>query len=47
VLLAVAGGLAVLLWLLLGRRVRGRGGLGRRELAPLLAGLARGRGRRA
>jgi hypothetical protein len=47
VLLVVAGGLAVLLGLLLGRRVRGRGGLGGRELAPLLAGLARGRGRRA
>jgi hypothetical protein len=43
----VLGGLAVLLVLLLGRRVRGRGGLGGRELAPLLAGLARGRGRRA
>jgi hypothetical protein len=50
-LLMVAGGLAVLLavllGLLLGRRVRGRGGLGGRELAPLLAGLARGRGRRS
>jgi hypothetical protein len=44
VLLVVLGGLAVLL---LGRRVRGRGGLGGRELAPLLTGLARGRGRRA
>jgi hypothetical protein len=41
----VLGGLALLLGLLLGRR--GRGALGRRELAPLLAGLARGRGRRA
>jgi hypothetical protein len=47
VLLVVLGGLAVLLVLLLGRRVRGRGGLGGRELAPLLAGLARSRGRRA
>jgi hypothetical protein len=47
VLLVVLGGLAVLLGLLLGRRVGGRGGLGGRELAPLLAGLARGRGRRA
>jgi hypothetical protein len=44
-LLVVLGGLALGLGLLLGRR--GRGGLGRRELAPLLAGLARGRGRRA
>jgi hypothetical protein len=44
-LLVVLGALAVLLALLLARR--GRGGLGRRELAPLLAGLARGRGRRA
>jgi hypothetical protein len=45
VLLWVLGGLALGLGLLLGRR--GRGGLGRRDLAPLLAGLARGRGRRA
>jgi hypothetical protein len=45
VLLVVLGGLALGLGVLLGRR--GRGGLGRRELAPLLAGLARGRGRRA
>jgi hypothetical protein len=44
-LLWVLGGLALLLGVLVGRR--GRGGLGRRELAPLLAGLARGRGRRA
>jgi hypothetical protein len=43
-LLLVLGGLALLLALLLGRR--SRGGLGRRELAPLLAGLTRGRGRR-
>jgi hypothetical protein len=46
-LLWVLGGLALLLGLLLGRRVRGRGGLGGRELAPLLTGLTRGRGRRA
>jgi hypothetical protein len=46
-LLATLGGLALLLGLLLGRRGRGRGAIGRRELAPLLAGLARGRGRRA
>ena len=45
VLLWVLGGLALGLGLLLGRR--GRGGLDRRELAPLLAGLTRGRGRRA
>jgi hypothetical protein len=44
-LLVVLGGLALGLGLLLGRR--GRGALGGRELAPLLAGLARGRGRRA
>jgi hypothetical protein len=44
-LLMVLGGLALGLGLLLGRR--GRAGLGRRELAPLLAGLARGRGCRA
>jgi hypothetical protein len=44
-LLVVLGGLALGLGVLVGRR--GRGGLGRRELAPLLAGLARGRGRRA
>jgi hypothetical protein len=43
-LLWVLGGLALGLGLLVGRR--GRGGLGRRELAPLLAGLTRGRGRR-
>jgi hypothetical protein len=46
-LLVVLGGLALGLGLLLGRRGRGMGSLGRRELAPLLAGLARGRGRRA
>jgi hypothetical protein len=45
-LLWVLGGLALLLGLLLGRRVRGRGALGGRDLAPLLAGLTRGRGRR-
>jgi hypothetical protein len=44
-LVVVLGGLALGLGVLVGRR--GRGGLGRRELAPLLAGLARGRGRRA
>jgi hypothetical protein len=44
-LLAVLGGLALVLGLLVGRR--GRGALGGRDLAPLLAGLGRGRGRRA
>jgi hypothetical protein len=37
-LLAVLGGLVLLLGLLLGRRGRGRSAVSRRELAPLLAG---------